>query len=216
VKLETAQVLDASKAEVTTHRLEALVDGIFAIAMTLLVLALVLPESGEGLAELEGLLFGQADKFFCYGLSFVLLAIFWINHHQQFHFIKRTDGNHLWINILFLMFIALIPFSTSLVGDYPAEPLAEVFFDSNILVLGALLLLNWVYATDHYRLVDRSLDPQRIALGKKRGRVTVLVAFLAIGLAFVDPRISSFAYLLIPVIQGLLGYRQRGMTGSAA
>ena len=184
--------------------------------MTLLVLALVLPEPGEGLAELERLLLGQMDKFFCYGLSFLLLAIFWVTHHQQSHFIMRTDGRHLWINIFFLMFVALIPFSTSLVGNYPAEPLAEVLFDSNILVLGALLLLNWVYATDNYRLVDRSLDPQRIVLGRKRGRVTVLVAFLAIGLAFINPSISSFAYLLIPVIQGILGYRQRRMAGSAA
>ena len=204
---------DASQPGMTTHRLEALADGIFAIAMTLMVLNLALPEAGKGLTELHSLLFGQLDKFFCYALSFVLLAVFWISHHQQFHFIKRTDGKHLWINIFFLMFVALIPFSTSLVGDYSNEPLAEVFFGSNIFMLSMLLLCSWLYATNHHRLVDRSLDARRIALVKKRGAATMLIAVLAIGLSFINPQISSFAYLLIPVLLGVLKYRQQKTTG---
>lgn len=203
----------AAEPGMTTHRLEALADGIFAIAMTLMVLNLALPEAGKGLTELNSVLFGQLDKFFCYALSFVLLAVFWISHHQQFHFIKRTDGKHLWINIVFLMFVALIPFSTSLVGDYSNEPLAEVFFGSNILMLSMLLLCSWTYATNHHRLVDRSLDGRRIALVKKRGVVTMLIVVLAIGLSFIDPQISSFAYLLIPVLLGVLEHRHRKMTG---
>ena len=204
---------DASQPGMTTHRLEALADGIFAIAMTLMVLNLALPEAGKGLTELHSLLFGQLDKFFCYALSFVLLAVFWISHHQQFHFIKRTDGKHLWINIFFLMFVALIPFSTSLVGDYSQEPLAEVFFGSNIFMLSMLLLCSWTYATNHHRLVDPSLDAPRIALAKKRGAATMLIAVLAIGLSFINPQISSFAYLLIPVLLGVLKYRQQKTTG---
>ena len=199
----------------TTHRIEALVDGIFAIAMTLLVLTLTIPAAGKGPIEVHGLLLGQIDKFFNYALSFILLAIFWIRHNQQFHFIKRTDGKHLWINIFFLMFVALMPFSTSLAGDYSKEPLAEVFFASNILMLGIFLVWNWVYATNHHRLVDSSLDPRRIALGKKRGVVTAPVAVLAMGLAFIDPWISSFVYLLIPILQGVLEYRHRRMTSDA-
>jgi len=197
----------------TTHRIEGLADGIFAIAMTLLVLNLALPEMGKGLAEVHSLLFGQIDKFLNYALSFVLLAVFWIRHHQQFHLIKRTDGKHLWINIYFFMFVGLIPFSTTLVGYYPKDSLAEVFFASNIFMLGMLLHWSWVYATNQHRLVDHSLDPQRIALGKKRGVVTMLVAASAMGLAFVDPRMSSFVYLLIPILQGVVKYRHTGIGG---
>jgi len=197
----------------TTHRIEGLADGIFAIAMTLLVLNLALPETGKGLAEVHSLLFGQIDKFLNYALSFVLLAVFWIRHHQQFHLIKRTDGKHLWINIYFFMFVGLIPFSTTLVGRYSKDSLAEVFFASNIFMLAMLLRWSWVYATNQHRLVDRSLDPQQIALEKKRGVVTMLVAASAMGLAFVDPRISSFVYLLIPILQGVVKYRHRNMTG---
>ena len=198
----------------TTHRLEALSDGIFAIAMTLLVLNLALPEAGKGLTELHSLLFGQLDKFFSYAVSFILLAILWVRHHEQFHYIKRTDGKHLWINIFLLMFVALIPFSTSLVGDYSQEALAEVFFGFNIFMLAILLLCSWAYATNHHRLVDPSLDPRRIALLKMRGVLTAVVPVLAIGLAFINPDISSYAYLSIPVFLGVSEYRHRKSTGS--
>ena len=197
----------------TTHRIEALADGIFAIAMTLMVLNLALPEAGKGAAELHSLLIGQLDKFLGYAVSFVLLAVFWIRHHEQSHFVKRTDRKHLWINIIFLMFVALVPFSTSLVGDYPDEPVAEVFFGCNIFILGALLLCNWAYATEHHRLVDPNLDPRLVALGKRRGVVTPLVAISAMGLSFINPDISAYAYLFIPVFEGVFEYRHRRMTG---
>ena len=199
----------------TTHRIEALTDGIFAIAMTLLVLTLALPEAGKGIAEVHNLLVGQSDKFFNYALSFVLLAIFWMRHHQQSHLIKRTDAGYLWINIFFLMFVALMPFTTSLVGEYPYDPMAEVFFAINILILGILLTWNWVYATNRHRLVDNSLDSRSIALGKRKGLITTLVAVMAIGIAFVDPRICSFLYLLIPILQQVIEHRHRRMKGSS-
>ncbi|NAS89798.1 hypothetical protein C4E24_08740 [ANME-1 cluster archaeon AG-394-G21] len=92
---------DASGLGMTTHRIENLADGIFSIAMTLLVLSLTLLEARTDLTltvELQDLLFGQTHKFFNYALSFILLAIFWIIQHDQFHFIKRTDRIHLWLN----------------------------------------------------------------------------------------------------------------------
>jgi len=199
----------------TTHRIEALVDGVFAIAMTLLVLNLALPEMGKGMG-LHDLLFGQIDKFVSYAISFILLAIFWIKHHQQSHFIKRTNGKHLWINIFFLMFVALVPFSTSLFDDYSNEPLAHVFFGANILVLAALLTCNWVYATNHHRLIDRDLDPYGIALGKKRGVIAMIVSVLAMGLSFVNPQICSYIYLLIPILQGVSERRYRKVISDTA
>jgi len=192
---------NASEPGMTTHRIEALTDGIYAIAMTLLVLNLALPEVGTDQAvPLQDALFGQAHKFFNYALSFILLAIFWIVHHDQFHFIKRTDRIHLWINIFCLMFVVLVPFSTSLTGDYQNETIAKLFFDSNLFILGIFNSLNWAYATKGYRLVDRSLDPRRIAIGKRRGAVTPIVALMAMGVSVITPQWSSCAYLLIPVL----------------
>ncbi len=208
----TVSSSDAPEFGMTTHRIEALTDGIFAIAMTLLVLNLSLPEMETGLtqtAEVHNLLIGQMHKFFNYALSFVLLAIFWILHHQQFHFIKRTDRVHLWINIFTLMFIVLIPFSASLVGDYPNEWMAKFFFDLNLFIIGLFFIWNWTYATKRHRLVDRSLDPQRIALGKKRGAVTPFVALLAMALSAINPQFSSSVYLLIPIILSLPHFRHK-------
>ena len=202
---------DASELGMTTHWIEALTDGIFAIAMTLLVLTLDLPEVGKGLTQtgLHQLLLAQRDKFVNYGLSFVLLAIFWIIHHEQFHVIKRTDRKHLWINIFALMSIVLIPFSTSLVGDYPNDWIAEFFFGSNIFIIAVLFNSNWTYATKGHRLVEASLDRRRIALGKKKGTVTALVSLLAMGLSLIHPQLSSYVYILIPLILFLPQFRQK-------
>lgn len=203
---------DASGLGMTTHRIENLADGIFSIAMTLLVLSLALPEAGRDVTltvELQDLLFGQTHKFFNYALSFILLAIFWIIQHDQFHFIKRTDRIHLWLNIISFMFVALIPFSTSLIGDYPDETIAKLFFNANLFILGLFSSLNWLYATKGYRLVDRSLEPRRIAIGKMRSAIIPFIALLAMGLSVITPQWSSWVYLLIPVILAYLQFRYK-------
>jgi len=194
----------------TTRRLEALSDGIFAIAMTLLVLTLDMGDLTPGLtgAELHHLLLAQIPRFYNYALSFVLLAVFWILHHQQSHYIKRTDRRHLWINIFILMFAALIPFSTSLMGDYPGDWLAEVFFGANLFVLGAFFSLNWHYATADNRLIEGSLEKRYINAGKRRGLVTPLVSLLAILVALIRPYYSPYVYLLIPLILSLPPFRK--------
>jgi len=193
---------DAEISGMTTHRIEALTDGIFAVTMTLLVLNLKLPQGGgEGLdADLIDLITGQSHVFSNYAKSFLLAAIFWIIHHQQSSVIKRTDRNHTWLNIIILMFVSLIPFSTSLVNDYHDDWMASVFFGMNMFILGSLFYLNWDYATRNHRLVALNLDPRRIAIGKRRSAVTPIVSLIAMALVFVDVSISSFAYLLIPVI----------------
>jgi len=194
----------------TTRRLEALTDGIFAIAMTLLVLTLDLGDIADGLTQvkLHQLLLAQIPKFYNYALSFVLLAVFWILHHQQFHYIKKTENRHLWINIFILMFVALIPFSTSLVGDYSSDWMAELFFGGNIFILGVLFSLNWHYSTKDSRLIEGELEKHRIQLGTRRGLVSPLVSLLAILTAFLNPSYSPYIYLLIPAILSLPPFRK--------
>jgi uncharacterized membrane protein len=191
----------------TTRRIEALADGIFAIAMTLLVLSLTLPDMMETKLSLSQLMADQWPKFFNYALSFVLLAIFWMVHHQQFHVIRRTDRWHVWINIGILMFVALMPFSTDVAGDYSGETLAELVFGANLMMLGLLFLLNWWYACWHHRLVDHDLDRETIVKGIRRSCVTPGVAAIAMVLAFFIPQRGLTVYILIPVIQSLPWFR---------
>ena len=191
----------------TTRRIEALADGIFAIAMTLLVLTLTLPDMMETRLSLSQLLAEQWPKFFNYALSFVLLAIFWMVHHQQFHVIRRTDRIHVWINIGILMFVALMPFSTDVVGDYSGETMAELVFSANLMILGLLFLLNWWYACRNHRLVDPDLDRETIVTGIRRSFVTPCIAAVSMVLAFLVPGWGLWAYMLIPVIQMLPWFR---------
>ena len=191
----------------TTRRIEALADGIFAISMTLLVLTLTLPDMMDTKLSLSQLLAEQWPKFLNYALSFVLLAIFWMVHHQQFHVIRRTDRIHVWINIGILMFVALMPFSTDVVGDYSGETLAELLFSANLMILGLLFLLNWWYACRNHRLVDADLDRETIVGGIRRSCVTPGVAAVSMLLAFFVPGWGLAVYMLIPVIQFLPWFR---------
>ena len=198
-----------SRFVLTTRRIEALADCIFAFAMTLLVLTLTLPDATQTKLSLSQLLVGQWPKFFNYALSFVLLAIFWIVHHQQFHMIHRTDRGHIWINIGILMFVALMPFSTDVAGSYGDEILAELVFSANLMILGLLFLLNWWYACRNHRLVDPDLSKETIARGIRRSCITPVVAAISMVLSFFIPRWGLTVYMLIPIIQLHPWFRHR-------
>jgi uncharacterized membrane protein len=98
------------------------------------------------------------------------------------------------------MFVTLVPFSTSLMNDYPSDRVADVFFGLNLFFLGILFYLGWAYATDNYRLMDKkSANLEHINRAKRSLLITPLVAILAICISFVTPY-SSLTYLLIPII----------------
>jgi uncharacterized membrane protein len=193
--------LDEKDSLPGTKRVEALADGIFAIAMTLLVLNLSFPLVDHGVQSLLNMLSSQVTDFLDYGLSFILLAIFWIMHHQQFHYIQRTDSRHIWINIFILLFIALVPFSTSLIGDYGSNVVANIFFSANILVIGFLFLINWIYATGSRRLVKHDLNAKLIIRTTRRISVIPCVALMSMILSLFSPFWSNWLFLLIPLVQ---------------
>ncbi len=182
----------------TTKRIETLVDGIFAIAMTLLVLSLDVPQLTypvnnavmlQSLASISG-------HFYIYALSFFLLAVFWRINHIQFYRIKKFNQTLLWINIIWLMFVALVPFSTNLVGDYGYNQVADVFFHLNMFFIGVFYSLNWYYA-DKKNYIDESMDQDMINQNKKANLILPSVALIAIALTFISPAWSSMAYFLI-------------------
>src|SRR5690606_1715973 len=115
-----------------------LADGIFAIAMTLLVLSIEVPTLPSGATALmisEYVFNTLIPQISIYVLSFALLAVFWMNHHI-FFVIKRTNTTLLWINIFWLMSIAIFPFSTSMMGKYGVFQLSQIIFDINMLIIG--------------------------------------------------------------------------------
>jgi uncharacterized membrane protein len=157
----------------TTTRVEALSDAIFAFSMTLLVLNLNVPDSLEN-PDPAKLLVAQVPRFAHYFTSFILLAVFWLAHHQQFQAIRRSDLKLLWTNIFTLMFIALVPFSTDLVGDYIDQMTTVVLFTVNLMVIGLLLTVNWLYATHNNRLVEPDTSATTRSTGTRRNALIPL------------------------------------------
>ncbi|NQS89964.1 DUF1211 domain-containing protein [Patescibacteria group bacterium] len=193
----------------STRRMEALTDGVFAIAMTLLVLDFKVPTIPEGstVNALPRLILGLWPNFFNYVQSFILLAIFWIVHHRQYHYIKFVDQGLLWLNILGLMFIVLIPFSTSLIAQHGDVQIGALIFECNLLAIGCLFYMQWWYVTGKHHLLDCDLSAEAILLIKKRNLVVPIVSLLAIGLSFLTPEWSEVPYFAIPFI--MIKYRRR-------
>ena len=188
-----------NKAELSTRRLEALTDGIFAFAMTLLIISFDVPATLKGI-DVGSFIMSQSDRLFNYFLSFALLAILWLVNNQISHHIKKTDTIHLWFNIITLMFVVFIPFSTSLISAHPDRTAGEFFFALNIFLVSISTQLGWVYAAQERRLISEDLEEEHLRRGVRSGWVSPLVSGLAMIMAFVEPKLCSYMYLSIPVI----------------
>jgi uncharacterized membrane protein len=132
----------------SVERLAALSDGLFAIAMTLLVLDLRVPASGAIHSELElwGALVALVPRFIPYFMSFLTLGIFWVGQQTQLNRFARSDRNLAWIHLGFLLAVSLMPFSTALLAEFITYRLALVVYWLNVLLLGVVLYGSWRYA----------------------------------------------------------------------
>jgi TMEM175 potassium channel family protein len=141
-------------------------DAVMAIAITLLVIDLRLPENARGLAaaRLGPALLELWPNYLGYLLSFFIIGHYWLSHHRLFRPIRRYDDRLAWLNLLFLFFTALLPFSTRLIGLYPGNRTAILVYSLNILPLGisSYVMTQHAYACD--RLIDPSFDPAEIRL----------------------------------------------------
>lgn len=178
-------------------RLETLSDGVFAIAMTLLVLDLKVPGAAEPVLRA---ITTQWPVFVSYVLSFVILGIFWIGQHFMFAHLHRSDRRHTWITILFLMSMAFVPFSAAVLGTHPRDQGAVAFYGANMTVGWLLLLLTWWYATTHHRLVDPTIDPRLVRVTLRLLLLAPLLYPLGIALSFVQVTISLAVYALVPLV----------------
>ena len=133
--------MEGSKAFVPGKgRVESLSDGIFATVMTVLVLSLSIPTivNATGSAVTSYVL-GLGPTILSYVMSFLILAVFWVRHHYIFHFISRVDNALIWLNMLFLLTIGFVPFSTELIGRFWDTQVSTVVYGSNLIASGISL-----------------------------------------------------------------------------
>lgn len=188
-------------------RIEALADGIFAVAMTILVLDIRAPSYSVRLDRkaFDAFVGSLGDPLMNYLISFLLLSLFWIWHHRQSTRIRRTDPVHLAINLLFLAAVCLVPFSTSTLSRFMDILEADLIFHLNIFVLGSLMMANWWYATSGNRLVDSDIDPERVRSGKRRSMVAPVLAVLGMVASFFIMGNSTIIYILTPFLTWMAG-----------
>ena len=186
-------------AGLSPHRLEALADGIFAIAMTLLVLELRVPEA-SGTGDLASRLLDLWPRFFTFFISFVVLGVYWFAHHQTFYFVVRVNRTLVWLSILFFLGAALIPFVASLLGSYPEDPVALSLYGAVLGLLAVVGYAIWWYITGDRGLIDEKLDPDLVAKVCRWIAAGPLIMPVAIALAFVEPIASLLIYLALPAV----------------
>ncbi len=194
-------------------RIEALSDGVFAIALTLLVLDINVPVKEVINSEANALyaLISLHTKFFPYLLGFMTLGIFWAGHAMQFKFIKRTDRHLSWLTVFFLMFVSLMPFSTAFLSEHTQYKVAIGFYWLNIFLLGLMLFLHWSYA---YRknMLDEAIDKavvnravcNRIIYAQIAYAVAALFCFvstyLSVALIIITQLCFALAFLFKPQV----------------
>jgi uncharacterized membrane protein len=201
---------NGSGSLLSSHRLDALTDGVFAIAMTILVLNIDLPPLGRHVqpAQLLSALIKIWPQIATYGLSFLILGSLWIGHTHRFRWLKQTERRHLWLNIVGLMLVCLVPFSTSLINDYGGLMVAEIFFHLNMFAVGAIFYLQWNYAIRDKRLMSREIDPSFVRVEKRANLVLPTIAVFCLILALWIPDWSVWPYLATPFIVSRI--RRRG------
>lgn len=186
----------------SSKRIEAFSDGVFTVAITLLVLGIAVPvltplEVSEG--GLLPALLALWPKFLVYVVSYFIIGIFWSAHHIMFHYIQRSDRMLLWLNLVFLLMISFLPFPVALIGQYSRDMTAIILYGSTLFLAGFFFALIWLYATREHRLVAKDLDPKIITLGMKVILLAPITYGIALLLAPINPLYSLALYILTPI-----------------
>ncbi|WOF15546.1 DUF1211 domain-containing protein [Methanoplanus sp. FWC-SCC4] len=199
-------------SELHKGRLEALTDGIYAIALTLGVLSIDVSDlpTGTTVANLGNSLIRLEPQIFHYGIAFFILASFWMAHHRQTNYIRSVDEIYIWLSVISLFFVSLVPFSVQLVGDYPASFPAVFIYSLNMFLIGFLNTCGWYHATRDHRLIVDDFPESRVVRSVKKSLTVPLISvFVIIFALFVNPLYSTVFYFLIPAIGFLIVYKEK-------
>jgi uncharacterized membrane protein len=190
------------------HRLEALADGIFAVAMTLLVIELKIPEAvhGKGGAELTNALFHLIPKFLAWVISFYVLAIFWMSSNRTFHYVRVIDGRLVGLKLMLLGFASLMPFSSMLAGEYAGTLVAQFIYSLNMCALSIASLLATRYIYRHPELSGLVMPTPIYKAARFRTIGLIFVALLALAVAYFAPFYGNTAFICMAFVR-IIGRR---------
>ena len=181
-------------------RLAAFSDGVIAIAITILVLGLEVPSVHDvNEKELGDYVLDSVHPMMGFVLSFVLIGIYWLEHHAIFHYLTHATRMFVALNGLFLLSLSFLPFPTGLQAVYQNDELAMVLYGLAQLSCGFSLVAMWLYAIRKNRLVDPGISSMVVQSMTRRLLVAPGLSLAAIGVSFFSIWTSKFLLLLIPL-----------------
>ena len=173
-------------------RILALSDGVFAIALTLLILDIVVPAATTD-DELGKVLLHLWPRYLAYALSFLVIARFWMIHHQVFRLIVRDNATLVWLNFLLLIFIAFLPFPTAVLGGHERAPAAAVLYAVAVCLTGASSAAYLWYATA--RLMRPDVGRGQIRAMRARSMSGPVLFALSVPIAAVAPYVAEAIWI---------------------
>lgn len=177
-------------------RILALSDGVFAIALTLLILQIAVPATTSG-AGLPKALLGLWPRYLAYGVSFVVIARFWVIHRLAFRLIAGEDAVLVWLNLLLLMFVAFLPFPTAVLGEHFGSPAAAVLYVTSVILASIASAAYWWYASGRGRLLRPDVGRARVRALRARGLSGPVFFALTLPIAVFAPYAAEIAWVLV-------------------
>jgi uncharacterized membrane protein len=190
-------MLEAENRHYGISRLIDFSDGVFAFAITLLIITIPYPTLPSPLSA--GLFFAQllTLKWYLvsYLLSFYIVGLFWLAHHHYFQYIIKFDTGLFFINLTLLLFIAFLPFPTNLIGHYGNTSIIAAFYAGMLSLVNFLYLLLWWYASSRYRLIPPTLEKDFITFERLKRLISLSIFVISVGLALISPFLAMAAWI---------------------
>ena len=188
------------KTFMSLNRFEAFSDGVFAIAMTLLVIEIKVPNLSQATASTAiDTLIHAAPHILSYITSFLVIGVLWLNHHALFHLLKRVDRIALTINLILLMCIAFIPFPTALIGEYGKLQPIVMFYGLTLSLTGIVYNILWFYVVHRYLWNHPQADRRFIYQASFWSIGYPILYLIASLLSLTNTTLSTILYVLIPL-----------------
>lgn len=184
------------RSEGSTSRLQALTDGFFAVAMTLLVLDL---SAGTVSQPVTAVLRESWPHLLLFFDGMLVLGALWFGHRNAFEYIRRTDHPHTWLTLAMLAFVAVVPWTTALVAQHRHSPLAITVYTANLIMVTALDAAAWFYATGRPQLTEK-MSARVIEVSRVMSAVPVAGFILATGLAWLSTWAALVLVALLPLL----------------
>ena len=194
--------------EIEFGRIVAFSDGVFSIAITLLVLNLGI-EKGLSSGQIDDALWGLREDFLAFAISFAVIGRFWVVHHRFFAEVRAFDSRLIGLNLLYLAWIVLIPFSSEVLGEYGSETAGVVVYSVNLAIV---TLVGLLMTTSAHRNGLTAIDEASYREGQIRSAYIAAVFLLSIPLGFVVPGLTPFLWLALFVDPSARLARQRGVS----